>query len=287
VLNRRPQIGDVLRLGSGIRSRTTKLLSAVGLMTISSEVASAGRRSQRRSDAQGGGKDETQGNRGERTEKTQKEQKSDGKNDSNASAESEDSGGKSGKLGKQDRNQERTGNDESVEQNGSESGKSRSGSSSRSDDANSSSGETSGEDADSQHHGGRHAREFAQQTDESLDDSPPEIEPDATNVTRANPDVFIHDVPDFSINDLMVEANDDLLPAVSSSGGFAFARSGDVIAFTGPDGASFARSGDVIAVRGPDGASIVHTGDVSAGTRGTDPVEPPDDGGNNDPGFMS
>ena len=68
----------------------------------------------------------------------------------------------------------------------------------------------------------------------------------------------------------MVEANDDVIATVSTSGGFAFARSGDVIAVTGPDG-----------------ASIIQTGDVTTGTRGTTPPEPSDDGGNNDLDFSS
>ena len=46
-------------------------------------------------------------------------------------------------------------------------------------------------------------------------------------------------------------------------------------------GFAFARSGDVVAVSGPDGASIIQTGDVNAGTNGTNPAEPSPDGGNN------
>jgi hypothetical protein len=68
---------------------------------------------------------------------------------------------------------------------------------------------------------------------------------------------------------LVVDANDDVLASVSTSGGFAFAR-----------------SGDVIAVSGPDGASIVHTGDVNTGTTGASPADP-SDGGNNDVEFAS
>jgi hypothetical protein len=94
--------------------------------------------------------------------------------------------------------------------------------------------------------------------------------PDVTTVTPANPNVFIDDFPDTSINDLVVEGNDHVLASVSTSGGFAFAR-----------------SGDVVAVSGPDGASIIQTGDVTAGTSGTRPVEPPDDGGNNTGDFLS
>ena len=93
--------------------------------------------------------------------------------------------------------------------------------------------------------------------------------PDVTTVTPANPNVVIDDIPSSPIADLVVDANDDVLASVSTSGGFAFAR-----------------SGDVIAVSGPDGASIIQTGDVNAGTSGTSPSGP-SDGGNNDVEFAS
>jgi hypothetical protein len=72
-------------------------------------------------------------------------------------------------------------------------------------------------------------------------------------------------VPTTSIADLVVEANDDVIATVSTSGGFAFARS---------DG--------VIAVTGPDGATIIQADDATTGT-----TEPSDDGGNNDMDFAS
>jgi hypothetical protein len=77
-------------------------------------------------------------------------------------------------------------------------------------------------------------------------------------------------VPSTSVNDLLVQGNDHVIASVSTSGGFAFAR-----------------SGDVVAVSGPDGASIIQTGDVNAGTNGTNPAEPSPDGGNNDTSFAS
>jgi hypothetical protein len=234
-------------------------MTALGLLSISPEVASAGRRSQRRNDNQGRNSDEAESNPDGGSEKTAKEQEPDAKNASTAGVEGEDTSENSGKSGKHERNQQQTAGDERVDQNGRDAGKSRDNSSRRNDDSNSSSSETSGADGES-HRGGRQDREFAQQADPALDDSPRE----------ANPNVFIDDVPETTIADLVVEANDDVLASVSSRGGFAFARSGDVIAMTGPDG-----------------ATIVQTGDVSTGTRGTDPVEPPDDGGNNDPVFLS
>jgi hypothetical protein len=82
--------------------------------------------------------------------------------------------------------------------------------------------------------------------------------------------VAIDHLPDTSPNDLIVQGNDNVLASVSSSGGFAFAR-----------------SGDVIAVSGPDGASIIQSGNVNTGTSGTTPAAPSDGGGNNDVGFAS
>ena len=94
--------------------------------------------------------------------------------------------------------------------------------------------------------------------------------PVATADTPANANVVIDEVPVTSINDLVVQANDNVIASVSTNGGFAFARSGDVIAVTGPDG-----------------ASIIQADGVTARTNGTSPAEPSDDGGNNSPDFAS
>jgi hypothetical protein len=268
VLNRRPRVADILGSGPGIRSRTGRLLGALGLMTISPEVADAGRRSDERDNSQGRTKDDVQENSDE-AEKTKDEQKADRKNEADTSNENRNTGDKSGKAEKHDRNGERSASDESSEQNGSDGGKSRGDSPRRKADSDSTSQDDASAD-DSHHHGGRHVRDFAQRADEARVDSPPDDVPDATTVTPANPNAFIDDVPDTSINDLVVQGNDDVLASVSTSGGFAFAR-----------------SGDVVAVSGPDGASIIQTGDVSAGTRGTIPGEPSDEGGNNNGDFLS
>jgi hypothetical protein len=91
--------------------------------------------------------------------------------------------------------------------------------------------------------------------------------PDSSSATPANPNVAVEDVPNTSPNDLLVQANDNVVANVSTSGGFAFAR-----------------SGDVTAISGPDGASIVQNG---TGTTGTSPTEPSSDGGNNNTDFAS
>jgi hypothetical protein len=270
VLNRRPRIADVLASGRGIRFRTGRLLGALGLMTISPEVADAGRRSDERDDSQGRTKDEAQDNPDDNAKKTKDEQKADRKNESDTSNEDRNTGDKSGKSGKHDQNGERSASDESSEQNESGGGKGRGDSPRRNADSDSTTRESASAIDESHHQGGQHVRDFAQRADRAPDEPPPDDVPDATTVTPANPNVFIDDFPDTSLNDLVVQGNDNVLASVSTSGGFAFARSGDVVAVTGPDG-----------------ASIIQTGDVSAGTRGTFPAEPSDEGGNNNADFLS
>jgi hypothetical protein len=237
--------------------RTRRLLAALGLASFSTEVADAARN--------GGGRDgEARGNSDGRADKTRDAQESNRKNDSKNSAESKDAENEAGRSGKQQRNQERTSNEESTEQNGSGGGKNRSDSSRRNGESDSTSHGDSSADGDP-HRGDRSAREFAQKADEPLDDVP-----DATTRTPANPNVVVDDIPDTSINDLVVQGNEDVIATVSTSGGFAFARSGDVVAVTGPDG-----------------ASIIQTGDVTTGTNGAGPTEPSADGGNNNVDFAS
>jgi hypothetical protein len=262
VLNRRRQIADVLKPEIWLRSRAGQLLSGLGL-AVSPQLADAARKGERRADSQERKHDDAGNDGDDRDQKNQQqEQNSDQKSDDKAGTEDRDSGAKSEKR---DRNESRSENDESREQAESDNGKSRGESRRRDDDSDSSSREASSEDDDSSQGGGRRVREFEQQADE-----PAENIPAPTTVTPANPNVVIDDVPTTSIADLVVEANEDVIATVSTSGGFAFARSGDVIAVTGPDG-----------------ATIIQTGDVTTGTNGTDPVEPPADGGNNDLDFAS
>jgi hypothetical protein len=270
MLSRRPQNADVLGSGAGIRSRTSRLLAALGFVSISSEVAAAARRNGRRNGNQGRNDDEAQSNQDARGEKTQNEQESGGKNGSKASTAGEDTGDKSGKSGKHNRNEGQTGNDENSNQSGSDDGKSSGDHKGRSSDSNSNSSETSAANENSQHHGNRRVQEFTQRAHEPTHDASPDHALHQASASLPDPGVFLDHVPITSIADVVAQSNDDVVAGVSSSGGFAFAR-----------------SGDVIAISGPDGASVVQSGDVIAGTRGTSPVEPPDEGGNNNPDYFS
>ena len=51
-----------------------------------------------------------------------------------------------------------------------------------------------------------------------------------------NPNVNLDDVPDLSDADLTVQANPNVIAAVSTNGGYALARSGDITVISGPDG---------------------------------------------------
>jgi hypothetical protein len=239
-------------------------MSGLGLAAILPRTAAAARKGERRADNDESKNGDGGENRDDRDHRNQNERGSDRGNDRKASSEDADSGDKSAKSEKRDRNESRSQDDESSEQGGSDSGKNR-GESRRGEDHPDSSSRNSSADDDSDQEGGRRVREFEQQADEPTDDTPA-----LTTVTPANPNVVIDDIPGTSIADLVVEANDDVIATVSASGGFAFARSGDVIAVTGPDG-----------------ATIIQTGDVTTGTRGTNPPEPSDDGGNNDLDFSS
>ena len=57
-----------------------------------------------------------------------------------------------------------------------------------------------------------------------------------------NPNVNLDDVPDLSDADLAVQANEDVIAAVSTNGGFALARSGDITVISGPDGPRIIRT---------------------------------------------
>jgi hypothetical protein len=264
VLNRRPQVVEILKSGAWLRSQTGRLVSALGLAAASPHGVGAARKSDRRDGNQERNNDDTKGNRDGAEEKSQSDQQTDGKKDDKISAQERDNSDESRKSDKRDRDDSRRADDESNEQDGSDSGKNRGDSSRRDADAGSKSRDDSAEDDDSDH-GSRPVREFEQQADDSADDTS-----DVTTVTPSNPNVDISDVPTTSIADLVVEANDDVIATVSTSGGFAFARS---------DG--------VIAVTGPDGASIIQADDVTTGTNGNEPTEPSDDGGNNDMDFAS
>ena len=266
MLNRRPQVADLLRPGSWLRFQTGRLLSTVGLFAVSPDVADAARNGDRRDDNQGGKNDDTENNQGHREEKNQNERGSDRENDRKASEEDQDTGGKSDKSAKNGNDESRSENDGKGNHDDSTGGKSDRDARRQDAESKSNSSESSSEESNSHQHGGRHVREFEQRAE----DVPGDDTPDQISVTQENPNVTVDDVPATSVNDLVVEANDNVIASVSTSGGFAFARSGGVTAVTGPDG-----------------ASIILTGDVTTGTRGTTPTEPSDDGGDNDMDFSS
>jgi hypothetical protein len=269
VLNRRPLVANLLSSVSGLRSQTGRLVSGLGLISMSPQVADAARKSERRGDNQARNNDDSGDNQDDRQEPSQNEQEAERKNDDGARSEDLETSDESRNAEKGNRDDRHQEDDVSSEQGGSDGGKTRGDSSRRDGDSDSNSRDDSSADNDSDQ-GGRRVRELEQEVDEPLEDVPVEDVPAPTTITPGNPNVFVEDIPTTSIADLVVEANDDVIATVSTSGGFAFARSGDVIAVTGPDG-----------------ASIIQTGDVNAGTRGTPPEEPSDDGGDNDMDFLS
>jgi hypothetical protein len=280
VLSRGSGITNILRPGAAGRSRTGRLLTALGLAAIGPEVAAAARRSDRRSDDHVRNDDAAQGNEDDGSKQTQDEQGSDRKSDSKASAEDHGTGDKSGDSGKSDRNQQRSADDQSGGQNGSDSDKGRDGSGRRDAHSDSTSTDRNSTDDHSHHHSVRQVQDFRQKANNSTADSTPsdskatdstsDHTPDVTTATPANPNVSMDHVPSTSVNDLLVQGNDHVIASVSTNGGFAFARSGDVVAVTGPDG-----------------ASIIQSDEVNAGTNGTNPAEPSPDGGNNETSFAS
>jgi hypothetical protein len=274
VLNRRRQIVSLRSSGSWMRSQTGRVMSGLILGAIAPRVADAARKGEHRADKQDPKSDDAGNNRDTTEETNQSDTASDERNQGKASAESHDDGAKSDNSGKHVRNESASGNDGGREQRATDSGKTRD-NSGHNADSDSDSHDSSTDHSDSHHHGGRHVLGFEQKAGNSTGDSTPDSSspntmPDATAATPANPNVAIDHLPDTSLNDLVVQGNDNVLASVSTSGGFAFAR-----------------SGDVIAVSGPDGASIIQSGNVNTGTSGTTPAEPSDGGGNNDVGFAS
>jgi len=263
VLNGRQHVADFLKPRAWLRLQTARLMATLGAIGISSEVADAARKGDRRDENQGRKNDQSENSQDHREEKNQNERGSDRENDRKASTEDQDSGGKSDKSAKNGQDESRSEDDGKNNHSGSKSGRDAQ----RQDaDSKSNSSESSTEENDSHHHGGRHVRLFEQRAE----DEPADDVADASSVAQENPNVSVDDVPATSVNDLVVEANDNVIASVSTSGGFAFARSGGVTAVTGPDG-----------------ASIIQTGDVTTGTRGSTPAEPSEDGGNNDLDFSS
>ena len=259
MLTHRRHIADFFSSRSRLRSAASRLASGLGLAaSVTPQIAEATRKGQRGSDNQQRKNDDPGNGRDEREQRDQKESGSDEGSDK-ASTEARDSTDESGRSQKRARDESRNEEDDRNGQGGSNNGRTQDESSRQNADSDASSRDRSSGNDDSSEAGGRRVREFEQQVEEPVEDTPA-----VTTVTPANPNVVIDDIPTTSIADLVVEANDDVIATVSASGGFAFARSGEVIAVTGPDGASIIQAGEV-----------------------TTPPEPSDDGGNNDVDFSS
>lgn len=113
------------------------------------------------------------------------------------------------------------------------------------------------------------AQDRGRDDEPNLGDTTDDIVP--TPTVPSNPTIPVDTALDATDADLFIEANPDVIASTSTSGGFAFAR-----------------SGNVIAVSGPDGAQIIQTDDPDAiVTPSPSPNPPSDDGGNNDVDFSS
>ncbi|MBA3450654.1 MAG: hypothetical protein H0T18_05525 [Chloroflexia bacterium] len=125
----------------------------------------------------------------------------------------------------------------------------------------------------------RRAKNLAQNRDRDEEQTadPTSEDPAApAPITTTNPNVALDDLlRDAGVFDVgpLVETNSDVVANVSPGGGFAFARSGNIIAISGPDGAT------VINTEDPDFLVSTNTGRIFG--------EPSADGGNNDVDFTS
>ncbi|MBW3632352.1 MAG: hypothetical protein KY456_04905 [Chloroflexi bacterium] len=267
MLNGLLRLADNWQSRSWLWSHSGRLLSGLGLATAFPIAADAARKNDRRGVSE------------EQEEKDAKDNRNEGGNagDSdkgkNAHAQSDDkNSGEKGSKGDETRSSDKSDRDSSRDEgDGGQRDKAAAESdrqAARRQEAAAESDESPAKDndgAESDRGGSRRSHDFEQ----TADDAVVVDEPAATMVAPTNPNVVITDIPQISDVDLVVEANPDVIASVSTSGGFAFARSGDVTAVTGPDGASIIRSGAA----------------APAPTAG--PVEPSDDGGNNDLEFSS
>lgn len=252
VNNRRPLLAPWREAGRSLLSQSRRLLSGVGLAAASPQITLGARKYDRRDDDERAKDDER--------EKRRDEDQGDNKNDE-TKAERQES---DEQAARQERREERAADEDDVK------------SESKGDDNRSvSRRQDSDSDANDDAPGGRDggSRELAQSSrdDDPADDEPAADPPVTAPVAPANPNVAVDAIPDLSEAELVIESNPDVIASVSSSGGFAFARSGNVIAVSGPDGARIIQADDPEAVADPD----------------PEPVDPGDDGGNNDMDFSS
>lgn len=249
--------------GRSVLARSGKLLFGLGMAATLPATAAAARKDKRA--------EEDDARKEERRDAKADESGRDNQNHGGANAESsdksadrprdEDQADKDRSEKRERRDERSESNDESVNEESTDGGR---GSATRKQEA----------DASDDDGGGRNERrteDFAQRArddEPDLGDTTDDILPPAV---PSNPTIPVATSPDVSDVDLFIEANPDVIASTSTSGGFAFARSGDVIAISGPDGATI--------VQTDDPADVV--------TPSPSPDEPSDDGGNNDIDFTS
>lgn len=266
MLNGLLRLADIRQSRSRLRSHSVRLLSGLGLATAFPLAADAARKDDRRGDKEDRRDDGAGDNRNDGGDagNSGKDKNADAKSDEKNSDEKESKGDEARNSNKNERGS-RGDEDDAGGRNTTEAESDRQATRRQEATAESDESPRKNNDGGETDRGGRRSQEFEQ----SADDQTVEDEPEASVVAPTNPNIVITDIPQITDVDLVVEANPDVIASVSTSGGFAFARSGDVTAITGPDGASIIRSGD------------------GAPATTTDPVEPSDDGGNNDLDFSS
>ena len=271
VNDRRPPLPSWREAGRSVFARSGRLLFGLGMAAALPESAFAARKEKGAEDDKNSDKQERRETRteednqdqgstsAEKSEKFGKDSADDGRDSKDQ--ESND------RSDKRDRRDDRSEGDDAVDQ---ESEDSVRRSATRKQEAGNSSSDDDGDGG----RNGRRTEELAQNrnrddepaVDETVDDVP------TTPTVPSNPNVPVDTAPDPTDADLFIEANPDVVASVS--GGFAFARSGNVIAVSGPDGAQIIQT---------DG-----TGEpTDVVTPAPSPDEPSDDGGNNDVDFAS
>lgn len=229
-----------------------RLLAGLGIAAALPQGVGEARKNPRQGDERDAGKNHDEGN------KRENEQQASQDGDVKPEKRDDESGKDESRNDREDRND----GDEKVRQE------------SKRQDASS---ESTDEDQGGTKGGGRNSDADAEQaqrdgrnnnSDDGLDDEPsPTPTPAPPPVT--NPNVPIPDTSgDPDDVELIVQSNPDVIAQTSTSGGFAFARSGGVTAITGPDGARIIRTGE------PDAPAPT-------------PTPPPDGGDNNPPDFTS
>jgi hypothetical protein len=281
--NRLFQLAPWRKAGSWILSLSGRLLTGVGLAVVSPTVASGARKNDRREDDQNAndrGKEETKEDQGSNNqgEKQQTGEKSDQDTNKNSGPQSESHHAED-KNAKREQHNDRASEKDHVSD---ESAGDERGRVTHRQEARAEANDAGGSNND----GGntRRTQELEQRRnrDDEPADEPPADEPPAEEPTTpapvvpTNPNVPADTptgIPELTDAELIVQGNEDVIASVSTSGGFAFARSGNVIAISGPDGAQIIQSDEPI-----------FEPDVAPSPA---PEEPSPDGGDNGMDFTS